>query len=509
MAIGAVLIAGLVLVQVAIVHPRVTVRWRADISASERLALEARFDLRNGRPDEGTTWSYELRDRSRDNIDALVRDPAADDTGNIDRPALTAPESEVRVTVRPLPFPFNTDRDFADPWQFFQIQSLCLLLAGGMLLRAAGATEMHHRRRVTVGTLIVVGVFALAFPLDPSLLRMGDADTYTASRSSFEAYAGVREMRFEAHLSHAILGQLYRLFAPTEEAPARALRAVMQGATVWFVLCALGVGFLERWSPLIVRYLGLALLAPSALLYCGYRELGHLSLNVAAFPLLARGLREGSRRLEGGSVLAGLGAALHGFGLLSLAGAGLGAFATRARAADRVGRALRVAVWGSAAYLGWIAAYMIILKLPIVPGHAESIPWRPWLVDEVGVHGNRVNVAILTAAGGRDLLFSAWAVGAPLVFVALSLWRQYGDEVRLALWYGLPSLICVILFWPIQGIGVEMDLVFAAFPALYALTWVCAHDARRTRIAAWLLVSAHAVFWRIVLDSRFVNWGLT
>ena len=82
--------------------------------------------------------------------------------------------------------------------------------------------------------------------------------------------------------------------------------------------------------------LALALLAPSALLYFGYLELGHLSLNVAAFPLIARGLRTGSRQLEAGSVLSGLGAALHGFGLLSLAGAGLAACAVRAQVVDRV-----------------------------------------------------------------------------------------------------------------------------------------------------------------------------
>jgi hypothetical protein len=47
--------------------------------------------------------------------------------------------------------------------------------------------------------------------------------------------------------------------------------------------------------------------------------------------------------------------------------------------------------------------------------------------------------------------------------------------------------------------------VIAAFPALYALGWVCAHDPQRTSIAAALLVSAHVAFWRIVLDGRFVN----
>jgi hypothetical protein len=50
-----------------------------------------------------------------------------------------------------------------------------------------------------------------------------------------------------------------------------------------------------------------------------------------------------------------------------------------------------------------------------------------------------------------------------------------------------------------------MDLVVAGFPALYALAWVCAHDSRRTNLAAMLLISAHYAFWRVVLDQQFQN----
>ena len=156
----------------------------------------------------------------------------------------------------------------------------------------------------------------------------------------------------------------------------------------------------------------------------------------------------------------------------------------------------------AAAYLGWVALYLFVLELPIIAGHAESVPLRPWLMDEVS---DRVNVAIFTAAGGRDIFFSVWAVGAPLLAVAAMLWRDRPEETRAALFYAVPSAIFLVLFWPVQGIGVEMDLVFAAFPAVYALAWVCAHDARRTSIAAFLLISAHIAFWRIVIGIDFVN----
>jgi len=78
-----------------------------------------------------------------------------------------------------------------------------------------------------------------------------------------------------------------------------------------------------------------------------------------------------------------------------------------------------------------------------------------------------------------------------------------------AIAYAIPSIIFITLFWPIQGLGAEMDLVFAAFPALYALAWICAHDPRKTMIAAVVLASAHLAFWRIVFDTRFVNFTIS
>jgi hypothetical protein len=69
----------------------------------------------------------------------------------------------------------------------------------------------------------------------------------------------------------------------------------------------------------------------------------------------------------------------------------------------------------------------------------------------------------------------------------------------------VPSTVFLVVFWPVQGLGVEMDLVMAAFPALYALAWICAHDSRRATIAAVVLASAHFAFWRIVVGDDFVN----
>jgi hypothetical protein len=384
-----------------------------------------------------------------------------------------------------------------------QPQSGVLLLAGAVMLFAAKQAGEHMRRRVAAGTLLIVGVLGLALPVSPTFVRMGDATFVTQDAERFNDYAGVSRVRFEAHLTYAVLGRLYHAMGGGDDAPERAQAIVARAATVWFVICAFIVGRLERWSVAVLRYLGLSLLAPASLLYFGWREFGYLSLNVAVFPLLLRGLRTGPGYgyLEAGSLLTGLGAALHGFGLIALAGAMSMTFAARGTWSSRTGRTLLVAVWGAAAHIGWVAIYVLVFNLPVDAGHAEGLPWRARLTDTVSQA--RVNTALLSLRGMTDLGLEAWVVGAPLIVVAATMWRSFGEEVRAAIAYALPSIVFLVCFWPIQGLNEETDLIVAAFPGLYALTWVCAHDPARTRIAAYILVSAHLGFWRSLLDSRF------
>ena len=496
-AAAAAFVSVALLVQVDVVPPRIHVRWRADLTDTQRAERERRYGLASPRLREGTTWQYEIRNRSRDNIEAIVKDPDVEDTAYVDRRAMTVPGAEVEVSWRRARFLIGPQ-----PWRLLQMQSLCAF-AGGIALLLLAPRDDRRRARLAPVVILLVALAAFIVPMRQTI-RMGDAATYTSSREVFESYAGVRQIRFEAHLSDAILGRLYPLFGPGEDAPYRTFTALMRLATAWFFVCALGIGFVERWSPAVVRYLGLTMFAPSTLLYFGYRELGFLSLNIAAFPLLARGLRDRTPRLEASGALMGLGAALHGFGLLSIAGAALAALATRARILERLTLLLRVLAWATALYLGWVAIYMIVLKLPVIPGHADALPTRPWFTDKVGDH-ERLNVALLSSQGLRDLFFTAWVIGAPLFVIVVSVWRQHRDEVRAALWYSVPAILFTVAFWPIQGLTEEMDLVFAAFPAIYALMWVVALDGRHTRLAAVLLASAHLAFWRIVLSTDFIN----
>jgi hypothetical protein len=497
----AVLLAALV--DVRQLESRVHVRWRGDVSAAARATLERRYGLEQGARVEGSTWRYELSNRSQENVDALRGDGRVADTAYLEEALTQGGRRRVRVTAdrfRALAGPA--------PAELLQPQSGILVVAGGLLLWAAGMSAAR-RRTVALAVLLAIGIAAYAVPLRQPI-RMGDSLTYTGTRAQFDDYTGVRQIRFEAHLSHAVLGRLAA--GQSLSAASRAFWTLMHAGTAWFLSMALIVGVVEAWSPAAVRYLALALMGPATLMFFGYLEIGQLSLNLAAFPLAVRGLKTGSRHLEAAGALAGFGAALHGFGLLSVAGLALAALARltspvvdgvrRHGLAGVVDAWRRLLPWSGVLYLGWVAIYLVVLKLPMVPGHAEAIPLRPWLVDEVG---RRVNAAIVSARGVRDVLATAAIVGLPLLAVTASLRRRMPFDAGAALLYAIPSVAFAIMFWPVQGLAVEMDLVFAAFPAVYALAWVCAQDGRRAIIAAAILVFAHLAFWRVVLDTAFVN----
>jgi hypothetical protein len=244
----AIAVVGLSLITVTVTGPRVSIRWRDSVGAAERRSLEARHGLRNGRLDDPSlplVWRYELGDWSRDAVAALVREPAVADTNYIDRTTYGVDEPEVTVATRipavlaALPFPFNIDNRFDSRARLFHVQSLCLLLAGAALLRAA-RFEAARRRRWAVGALLAVAVCAVVFAYPPSLLRMADSAMYTKNRTNFET--ALQALNFENHLTLATLVQVYRWFGVAEDAPERTFQVVSRLATMWFVVCAFAIG---------------------------------------------------------------------------------------------------------------------------------------------------------------------------------------------------------------------------------------------------------------------------
>jgi len=75
--------------------PKINVRWAPDVDDAGREAAEVKFHLvQDGQP-EGRTRHYELLDPSRENVEAMVTNPAVEDTAGLDRLTLafnTLPE---------------------------------------------------------------------------------------------------------------------------------------------------------------------------------------------------------------------------------------------------------------------------------------------------------------------------------------------------------------------------------------------------------------------------------
>jgi hypothetical protein len=381
-------------------------------------------------------------------------------------------------------------------------QSLAALATSALLIALSFSESRGVRTIGAVACVVALVAAALSLPLRQQM-RVGDFETYTSSRTNFDFYMGGGTVRFEAHLSSMLLRWIDRWLGATAESPREAFALLAMLATCWFGGMLVVAAWVSGWSQAALRYIGLAVAAPVTLMYFGYRELGYLSLNAAAFPLIVEGLRGARARFEAGCALSGLGAALHGFGALSLAGAGLSSLTARAGRLERLRLAFQAFAFGTSAYLIWIFVYVVGMRLSVTPGHAGSILWRPLLVSQMAEH--RLNHAVVSAHGAAEILTASWIVGLPLLLVALFSRRRLPSGLATPLAYALPSVLFLPAFWPIQGLAVDVDLVFAAFPAVYALIWMCAQSSGATLVSLALLASAHVAFWRVMLGDFFVN----
>jgi hypothetical protein len=156
------------------------------------------------------------------------------------------------------------------------------------------------------------------------------------------------------------------------------------------------------------------------------------------------------------------------------------------------------------AALIWVWYYIVIAGLDVVPGHAiGGFIVRPlWRAREAET---RMLYPLLSMVTARDILVSGVVAGLPLIPLVLFNRKRWRREARLALAFTVPCLIAFVLFWPVQGIAIEMDMIVALFPAVFALLWVCAQSVRASIASAVLLAVGHATFWWVVFDDRFIN----
>jgi hypothetical protein len=381
---------------------------------------------------------------------------------------------------------------------------------GALLLVAAGMTSTKWRTVAVTTALTVFLALALIAPLPTDRFVMGDGSSIVQDRSNFDDLVahGRRVVRFSAHLAYRLLGRFDAALGSTADSPVEAYRMLSWLAGLVFAVTLWCLAATDRWSARSVRYIALALMAPATLMYFGYLEVGYLSLSAAAFPFISRDLMKGRDLSAGlliGAILFGLGAAMHGIGYLSIAALFFAVIiADDSPLRARVVLATALSGIAIAAALIWVWYYLSVLGLDVIPGHAAGgFILRPlWQAREAE---GRILAPLFSFITARDVFFSGVIAGLPLVLVAMFVRTQSAREVRLALAFSLPCAIAFFLFWPVQGIAIEMDMIVALFPAVFALLWVASTSARASITSAALLVLGHAAFWWVVLDDRFIN----
>jgi len=196
--------------------------------------------------------------------------------------------------------------------------------------------------------------------------------------------------------------------------------------------------------------------------------------------------------------LQGLHAALHGFGLLGLAG---GAMAALSRPGDMLRRGVRAATFtsaGVALYLGWMFFYVTLGRLSVE--WERQLGYRPFF--ESIVFDNKIANPLLSQAGfGEFGLLSALA-GVPVLALALLSSRR--ATLVPTILYALPGLIFLVQWWPPSAPS-NLDLMLSVFPGIFAACWVLA-SSRLTSMRTLLLLSGlHMLLWTAVGNAVFAR----
>jgi hypothetical protein len=388
------------------------------------------------------------------------------------------------------------------------VQSILTLALGGLLLVGALVRQPVSRAACVTVALTALLIFAFLLPIPIHSFTMGDGTNIVERRESFEELVHAeREIRFSSHLAYLLLDRIDMALGSTPTSPLQSYRTLSWLAGAMFALSLVCLAGAEHWSPRAIRYIALAILAPATLMYFGYLEVGYLTLSAAAFPFVARDLHKGGDLTPGllaGAIMYGLGAAMHGVGYLGIAGLCVAVLAADIPIGRRVLLATALGAIAVGAALIWLWYYIAVLGLSVIPYHAiGGAIWRP--VWEAREAESRIIHPLWSTIVARDLFASGLVAGLSLLPVVLGISRQWSRESRVALAFSVPCLIFFVFFWPVQGIAIEMDMVVAAFPAIYPLLWVSSQSVRASLASAGLLALGHWTFWRVVSDERFIN----
>jgi hypothetical protein len=121
----------------------VHVRWAATVDAAERERLEQRHSLTRPELREGRTWGYYLADLSSANIQALVTNPAVEDTHNLHRTAF-----RVWRTAPRAPYPGTGPAWIAS---LLELLTRAFLALGGLAIVVGGLRAWRARAAPATG----------------------------------------------------------------------------------------------------------------------------------------------------------------------------------------------------------------------------------------------------------------------------------------------------------------------------------------------------------------------
>jgi hypothetical protein len=382
-----------------------------------------------------------------------------------------------------------------------RIQSIIVLALGALTVYVAASQQRRTRRFVVIAVLLAALAAFLTVPLPPLRFEgsgyMADAADNISDRTKFERRFPIATgptTGFHSYLGDLVMARLDRAFMPSGNSTARAYATLSKLAGTLFVIELFVVAAVHRYSRRVCRYVALALASPLALLYFGYYELGYLSMSAAVVPLLA--VRRGSdTRITASTLSAGLlqgfHTALHGFGLLGLGGGTLSLVAARGPAARNAVRTLAFASAGVAMYLGWVFIYVVGMKISIVVENTLQGMASRRLFEEV-IIDKRIAYPVFSAAGLTEIGLISMIAGVPLLVAA---WiKSPRSTLVVSAAYALPGLLFLVSWWP-PGAPLNLDLLMAAFPGLFAACWLLASSRERSVVGLVLMLALHILFW--------------
>ena len=380
--------------------------------------------------------------------------------------------------------------------------SLAVLALGGIVIVGSKRLRRQARGRLVVAMLALTMVSFVFNPIPPLRFDnhgyMNDGSDNIADRDKFEhrfPIAVSPRTNFHSYLGDLIMSRLDRAYGGEEghgTAPAYATLSRLAGAL--FLIELLIVSMWHRFSRRICRYVGLAIASPVALLYSGFYELGYLAICVSSVPLLAIRRRSDlsviSSTLWGG-LIQGLHTALHGFGLIGMAGGALSLLVERGTAQQRTVRAIAYTSAAVAMYLGWVFIFIMGMHISFIVETALTGFGFRHLFDTV-VLDRRYAYPIFSFGGLSEIGLISLVAAVPVF--ALAWLRAPRASIPSAAAYALPGLLFLVAWWP-PGAPLNVDLLFTAFPGLFAACWLLA-TTRGRALSAWVLLCLlHALFW--------------